>query len=100
MENQSHEILRSGERRFIEWTKRARQDWTFYGFEYQAYDALIAALSNPDLTGNIVDMEGAEMSYEFFFQFEDHHLYGKLGLRADQVRIKIFSTHRPYKEKL
>jgi hypothetical protein len=88
-------ILRTSDSHRIEWTLRARQDWSFYGFQYLAYDALIAALSNPAITGNPVEMTGADETYEFFFAFRDKTLYGKVGLKDNRVRIKIFSTHRP-----
>lgn len=94
------EILRTSDPQAIEWTLRARQDWSFFGLEYEAYDALIATLSNPNLVGNPKDMRGAETSYEFYFLFDGRQLFAKLGLKTGHIRIMIFSLHRPLKDTL
>jgi len=63
--------------------------------------AFIRALSDPGIEGCPVQMDSPPgETWEFFFQFEGEKLYGKILLRTDRRRVRIFSAHRPTKTRL
>jgi len=98
-------ILRTGDRRLIEWTNPARQGWetdTFGGAElYQAEDAMIKALESDDAAGNETTAYPGQIgAYEFFFSFNAHPMYGKIALYEDRLRILILSAHKPKRSTL
>lgn len=92
-------ILRSDEPRLIEWTFPARQRWESdtYGNaqEFDAYDAMIAALQRDDIAGNeTTTYPGQVATYEFLFPFRRDLMYGKIALREGRLRILILSAHK------
>lgn len=87
-------ILKTNDRRLIEWTFSARQAWESFGWEYEAYDAMINALSDPEIMGNQVGMIGARESYEFLFIFRNTVMYAKIGLKDGNAQIMIISAHK------
>jgi hypothetical protein len=93
-------ILKTQDKHLIEWTFTARQDWENFGWPYKAYDAMIDALSVPDIKGNKVGMIGARESYEFLFLFRGIRMYAKIGLKEGNLRIIIISAHRAKKPTL
>ena len=93
-------ILRTDNRRLIEWTTPARQRWETDTFgdaqDYDAYDAMIAALQRDDVTGNeTTSYPGQVGTYEFLFSFRDRPMYGKIALLDGRLRILILSAHNP-----
>ena len=95
-------VLDSCDQNRIEWTIRARNDWELIGmWDYEAYDALKAALSDDSIRGwEVQGMRSVESAYEFFFHFNEQKLYGKIGLKDDRISIKIISTHLPNRDEL
>lgn len=92
-------ILRSQDRRLIDWTHPARQRWEAdtYGDaqDYDAYDAMIATLERDDVTGNqTTSYAGQVAAYEFLFLFRSRLMYGKIALLERRVRILILSAHK------
>jgi hypothetical protein len=91
--NEVVQILKTQDRRLIHWTLTARGDWQIFGFEYEAYDAMIATLSKSVL-GNQVGMIGGKESYEFLFLHNGITMYAKMALLKDEPGILIISAHR------
>ena len=70
-------------------------------FRYHLDDALIRALSDPQLQGCPVQMSSPPgETWEFFFQFRHQKLYGKILLTPRGQSAVIFSAHRPDQPKL
>ena len=92
--NEVVRILKTQDRKLIDWTFSARTDWQIFGFEYEAYDAMIAALTNPTTLGNGVGMVNAKESYEFLFFHAGTTMYAKIALLIGSVPIRIVSAHR------
>ena len=93
-------ILRTSDRRLIEWTLPALQGWetdTFGNAEpYEAEEAMIKALERDDVVGNeTTSYRGQCGTYEFFFPFGARQMYGKIALYEDRLRILILSAHKP-----
>ncbi len=90
-------VLRSGQDTHIDWTLRARTDWSMFGLSYQAYELLTHTLSTPSLVGRqVLYMDGATEVWEFLCHHPlgiDTPLYAKIGLKEGRLSIKIFSTH-------
>lgn len=90
-------ILRNSDSRFIDWTGRARSDWSVFGISHKAYELLTQTLSSPGLIGRqVLFMEGATEVWEFLCPHPlgiDKPLYAKIGLKEGRLHIKIFSTH-------
>ena len=97
-------ILRTGDPNNIEWTFRARSDWSIFGLTHQAYEHLIQTLSTPALLGReVLFMDEQAEVWEFLCRHPfgvETPLYAKIGLKADRIRIKIFSTHIDHSGKL
>jgi len=98
-------ILRTNDRRLIEWTASALQRWETDTFgdaqEYEAYDAMIAALEQEGIEGNeTTSYPGQTATYEFLFSFRDHPMYGKIALYDDRLRLLILSAHKPKRQTL
>src|SRR5688572_5500161 len=98
-------ILRSNDSRLIEWTTPARQRWEDDTFgnaqEYEAYDAMIAALQRDDVTGNeTTSYPGQTGTYEFLFHFGRELMYGKIALCDGRLQILILSAHKAKKQSL
>ena len=89
--------LKTGDGRLIEWTAPALQRWktdTFGAWNYEAYEAIIAALSLPEVTGNQTSaFAGQSAVYDLLFHFGRKLMYGKIALRTDGLRILILSAH-------
>jgi hypothetical protein len=95
--------LETGDDKVIAWTPQAFQRWkseTNCAWSYEAHDAIIAALSSPDITGNDTSpQEGQRAVYEFLFSYHPQNggsprtMYGKIALKSDGVRILILSAH-------
>jgi len=96
--------LRAADDKLIAWTHQAFQRWkqdTSGAWKYEAYDAIIVALSAAGTAGNETSaFEGQQAAYEFLFT---HHppnggspltMYGKIALKSDGVRILILSAHK------
>ena len=93
-------ILRTANRRLIEWTGPSARQWEADTFgdaqDYDAYDAMIATLERDDVTGNeTTSYPGQAGTYEFMFSFRDRPMYGKIALFEDRLRILILSAHKP-----
>jgi hypothetical protein len=90
-------ILKNSDSRFIEWTGRARSDWSVFGISHKAYELLIQTLSSPGLIGRqVLFMDGPTEVWEFLCPHPlgiDKPLYAKIGLKEGRLHIKIFSTH-------
>ncbi|HCN76026.1 MAG TPA: hypothetical protein DIT13_02380 [Verrucomicrobiales bacterium] len=90
-------ILKSGDSRCIEWTVRARSDWSVFGISHKAYEHLIQTLSTPALIGRqVLFMDGRTEVWEFLCPHPlgiVKPLYAKIGLKEGRLNIKIFSTH-------
>jgi hypothetical protein len=82
----------------------AFQRWkndTLSAWKFQAYDALIAALSNPGITGNeTTTLSGQSAAYEFLFTRGSKLMYSKIALYNDGVRILILSAHNAERSNL
>ena len=91
-------ILRTHDSRFIEWTLPARQRWeadTFGAWNYEAYEAMMAALGVAGVQGNATTSEAGQLAtYEFQFWHRSKPMYGKIALKNDRVRILILSAHK------
>lgn len=92
-------ILRTSDSRLIQWTRPARQRWDDDtcgdAQDYQAYDAMIAALQSDDVTGNeTTSYPGQEATYEFLFSFQTRPMYGKVALYENRLHILILSAHK------
>ncbi len=98
-------ILRTNDRRLIEWTTPALQRWETDTFgdaqDYEAYDAMIAALEREGIEGNeTTSYPGQTATYEFLFSFRDRPMYGKIALYDDRLRLLILSAHKPKRQTL
>ena len=97
-------ILGSNDDRQIEWTVPALQRWlkdTCAAWKYEAYDAMIAALSIPGAEGNETTSQPRQIAnYEFLFWRGGARMYGKIALRNNRVRILVLSAHRAERDKL
>ena len=98
-------ILQTEDRHLIDWTTPARQRWESdtYGDaqDYDAYDAMIAALERDDVTGNeTTSYPGQAGTYEFLFSFRSKPMYGKVSLYDSRLRILILSAHTPKRPNL
>ena len=92
-------ILRTNDRRLIEWTTPALQRWETDTFgeaqEYEAYDAMIAALECEDILGDeTTSYSGQVGTYQFLFSFRSQLMYGKIALYEKRLRILILSAHK------
>jgi len=91
-------ILLTHDSRLIDWTPPARQRWereTFGAWQYEAYDAMTAALEVDGVEGNLTtSMPGQLATYEFFFHHSNRLMYGKIALQNDRLRILVLSAHR------
>ena len=95
--------LRTADDNVIGWTLAALQRWkadTVGAWQFEAYEAIIAALSNAEVTGNETSaLAGQRAAYEFLFTYrpleggEQKTMYGKIALKGDGVRILILSAH-------
>lgn len=104
-------ILKLGNPNNIRWSKRALQDWSMYGLEYEAYSYLIRQLekrdiwgkSNPDmdpLPGPPADIHS---TYEFLCPHPlnpKSNVYAKIALYKDEITIDVFSLHQDHTGKL
>ena len=93
-------ILRSNDPQLIHWTRPARQIWEADTFgdaqEYEAYDAMIAALEREDIEGDeTTSYPGQVGTYQFMFSFRSQTMYGKIALYEKRLRILILSAHKP-----
>jgi len=89
-------LLREGDSSKIAWTKSALQEWqaaSLSAFRYEAYEAMLRALSIPNVVGCDVPLPEDGKTYAFFFTANDLTLYGKICLRPDKLHIKIISAH-------
>ena len=98
-------ILRSNDPQLIHWTRPARQTWEADTFgdaqEYEAYDAMIAALEREGIEGNeTTSYPGQVATHEFLFSFRNRPMYGKIALYEDRLRILILSAHKPKRPNL
>lgn len=98
-------ILRTDDRRLIEWTGPAFERWDAdtYGVanKADAHDAMIEALEREDITGNeTTSYAGQLATYEFFFSFRSRLMYGKIALYENRLRILILSAHKANKTTL
>jgi hypothetical protein len=95
--------LKTADDKVIGWTPPALQRWkddTFGAWKFEAYEAIISALSTPDVTGNETSpLQGQKAAYEFLFTYRPQNggarktMYGKIALKGDGVRILILSAH-------
>lgn len=89
--------LKTADNRVVEWTPQAFQRWkaeTCCAWNYEAYEAIIAALSQPGVTGNQTNtFPGQVAAYEFLFTRGATLMYAKIALKNDGVRILILSAH-------
>jgi hypothetical protein len=102
--------LRTGDDKVIGWTPLALQRWkadTFGAWKFEAYEAVIAALSTSDVAGNETSaLQGQRAVYEFLFTYspqngeERNTMYGKIALKGDGVRILILSAHNAERSSL
>lgn len=96
--------LRSADDHVVEWTPPALQKWkdhTFGAWKHEAYEAIIASLSFPDVTGNQTNaFAGQSAAYEFLFYRLSKLMYGKIALKNDGVRILILSAHNAERSSL
>jgi hypothetical protein len=93
-------ILRTGDDRFIQWTKQAFLDWraaTLSQFRYEAYDAMADAISTAQLPAARVELPEAGETFAFFFRYGRRQMYAKVCLRPGNQTIKIISAHTPRK---
>lgn len=93
-------ILRTNDRRLIEWTTPALQRWETDTFgdaqEFEAYDAMIAALECDEILGDeTTSYPGQVGTYQFMFSFRNQLMYGKIALYEKRLRILILSAHKP-----
>lgn len=97
-------ILRTQDKALIYWTPQALQRWkveTSSAWEFEAYDAMIAALSLEGIEGNETTiMEGQTAAYEFLFSHAGNGMYGKIALRSSGLTILIVSAHRAERDTL
>jgi len=56
-----------------------------------------SALKKPDVIGLRVELRERGESYAFWYRFSEQLFYGKICLRAGNVRIKLVSAHLPEK---
>jgi hypothetical protein len=80
---------------------------TFGAWKYEAYEAIITALSTPGVTGNeTTTLPGQVAVYEFLFRYhpanggQQKTMYGKIALKNDGVRILILSAHKAERSSL
>jgi len=67
---------------------------TFGAWEFEAYEAMIAALSNQGIEGNETTSHPGQLAaYEFLIWHGKNQMYTKIALRNDRVRILILSAH-------
>jgi len=86
----------------VQITKRAKLDWVSAfpcAFEYELYTVLEETLKGETVEGRRVDgMRPEGETYEFFFEFENRRVYGKINLLTPERRIVlIISSHIPNK---
>lgn len=97
-------ILKAGNDRQIEWTRRALERWktdTISAWNYEAYDAMTAALSTEGIEGyETTSKSGQLATYEFLFRFKNEHMYGKIALKTNGTQILILSAHRAERQTL
>lgn len=97
-------ILRTSSDRQISWTPMAFQRWktdTFGGWKNEAYDAMIAALSNESIEGDeTTSYEGQAATYQFLFWRGTTRMYGKIALLKNRISILILSAHRAERDTL
>ncbi len=97
-------ILRTYSDRQIGWTPQAFQRWktdSFGGWKQEAYDAMIAALSNADIKGDETTSEAGQVAtYQFLFWRGNTRMYGKISLLKNRVNILILSAHRAERDTL
>jgi hypothetical protein len=97
-------ILRTQDRALIKWTHLALQRWkleTDSAWDFEAYDAMIAALSSDGIEGNeTTTMQGQAAAYEFLFSHAGNRMYGKIALHSSGLTILIISAHRAERDTL
>ena len=86
----------------VQITRRAKLEWVAAfpcAFEYELYAVLEETLKSETVEGRRVDgMRPEGETYEFFFEFEDRKVYGKINLLAPERRIVlVISSHVPNK---
>ena len=96
--------LKTADDRVVEWTPPALQKWkdhTFGAWKHEAYEAIIATLSLPEVAGNQTNtFAGQSAAYEFLFTRSSTLMYGKIALKSDGVRILILSAHNAERSSL
>jgi hypothetical protein len=82
---------------------RARDEWiaaTGSVFRYELCNALLDALSAPEIMGRLRVMDEPGETYEFFFSYAKKPMYGKICLCPDGRVIIIYSAHPPERPEL
>jgi len=94
-------VQQAGDKDRIQSTTESDTDWrhTFpNAWDYQRPEAMAKALSTDGITGrHVTDMVPQCDAYEFFFNFDERKVLGKIGLRPNGILIIIFSSHIPRK---
>jgi len=97
-------VLRTADRRFISYTNDALRRFEASipdAFPNELQEALHAHLESNACAGCPVTMsKPSGATWEFFFNFRNQKLYGKILLRPDAKSIVIFSAHTPLKPTL
>jgi hypothetical protein len=97
-------ILRTCSDRRISWTPQAFQRWktdSNGGWRNEAYEAMIAALSNAGIEGDETTSEkGQAATYQFLFWRGTTLMYGKIALLKNRIQILILSAHRAERDTL
>lgn len=92
-------LLRTGDPAQVTFTKEGRLRWSREfpaAFRFELESAFLAALRGGVIHGCPVDLSFPPgTTWEFFFQFQDEKLYGKILLTPDTKRLLILSAHRP-----
>lgn len=102
--NAVYTVIRTSDSRAIRYTADAwaRFEATFPdAFRSELQGAFMAVLRPCNLQGCPVQMNSPPgETWEFYFTFRRHRLYGKILLRPDRKSVVIFSAHPPRKPKL
>jgi len=97
-------VLRTADRRLIIYTDDASKRFEATipdAFPYELRESFRAHLESNACVGCPVTMsKPSGATWEFFFNFRNQKLYGKILLRPDAKSIVIFSAHTPLKPTL
>ncbi|MBC8009802.1 MAG: hypothetical protein H7067_06875 [Burkholderiales bacterium] len=98
------ELLRKGGPRLVTFEPKGRMRWEAEfpsGMMYELEKAFRDTLSQPGVAGCPVQMSfPTGDTWDFYFTYKGHKLYGKILLYPAKNKVLIFSAHHPDKPTL